>query len=112
MRFVRSVYFAARPYSEGQSWLSHAEYIIRLEEDIANRQVPILIDVVIKVVHEVWACLAGMDFGDSRLAGEEGQVSAACQFVAHLDGKADRACVSDAFRLRNRIAAAALIGLP
>src|ERR1700687_899993 len=71
MRLIGGVIFSARPEREAERWIIPTPNVIALIEHVADRQVPILIDVIDKVVHVVWARLVGMDLRDLHFAGEE-----------------------------------------
>src|SRR6266403_337518 len=103
---IRRVIFAARPKRETERRFIPSGDVVLLIKHIADRQVPILIDVVDKVVYVVRAGLVGMDLRDFHLAGEKCHV-AAHQFIPHLDRAVDRAGVGNAFVFRNAVAAAA-----
>src|SRR6266481_4713303 len=107
MRLIGGVIFSACPEREAEKWIIPLPNVITLIEHITDRQVPILIDVIDKMIHVVWTRLIRMDLRDFHLAGEECRV-AAHQFIPHLDREVHRAGVSDAFVFRNAVAAAAL----
>src|SRR2546426_5673909 len=84
MWFERAVYFSTSPECETEGRFIPSGDVVLVIEDVTDRQVPILIDVVDKVVHVVRTGLVGMDFRHFHFAGEERHV-AAHQFVPHLD---------------------------
>src|SRR5712692_7326168 len=61
VRLIRRVIFAARPKRETERGVIPSGDIVALIKYIADGQVPILIDVIDKMIHVVWAGFVGMD---------------------------------------------------
>src|SRR5439155_15511589 len=106
MWLERTIYFAASPERKAQQRLVPTGNVIAIVEDITDRQVPVLVHVINKVVHIVRAGLVGVHLRNFCLAREERHL-AAHQFIPHLDRKTDGPGVSETFVFRNAIAAAA-----
>src|SRR5260370_11771059 len=105
------IQFGARPKREAQSRFLPLVNVIGLKEHIADRQVPILIHVIDKMVYIVRTRFVRMHLRHFELASEERHVTTH-QLVSHLDREIDGTRVRDAFVFAQSIAAATLIGLP
>src|SRR3979409_591757 len=76
MRLKGGVIFSARPEREAERWIIPTANVIAIIEHVTDRQIPILIDVIDKMIHVVWARLVGMNLRDFHLAGEERHIAA------------------------------------
>src|SRR6266850_25698 len=105
------IQLGARPKRKAQSRFLPLVNVIGFKEHIADRQVPILIHVIDKMVYIIRSRFIRMHLRHFEFAGEERHVTTH-QLVSHLNREIDGPGVGDAFVFRNAIAAAALIGLP
>ena len=76
MRLERTIYFAASPERKTKQGFVPAGHVIAIVKHITDRQVPILIDIIDKMIDVVRAGLVGMDLRDFHFAGEQNHVAA------------------------------------
>ena len=111
MRLERAIHLAARPERKSQLGLFPFDYVVGLQEHITNRQVPIVVHVIDKMIYIIRTGFIRMHFRNFEFPGEKRHV-AAHQFISHLDCESDRAGVSDSFILAQRVAATTIFNLP
>src|ERR1700730_602447 len=76
MRLIGGVIFSACPEREAERRIVPTANVIAIIEHVTDRQIPILIDVIDKMIYVIWTRLVGMNLRDLHLPGEECHVAA------------------------------------